>query len=544
VICDVCGRENAEVLTYCQDCGHRLKAPVARVVPPTPPNGLPKVDVPPPPASPEPPARPSVPPRTRPEAPAFTFGPPIDAPVARTSTPPAAPRVSDAPPAGAKPAAHTAPPPLGAASSSSSGQRCPTCQADNPPLYRFCVACGTPLPGGAPAARSAARAPEREPLRTSALASTAAPTSPAPAAAAPAPALKTPVMADEKIVPTPVVDIASSRAAPPKLVACNRCQGQCAPGTRFCKFCGAPLEDAPQRGDRGASEPQPAAGAHASHSSGPPLPLVRPASAAVVTPTIPGARPAPAEAPLPAERRAPVTRPPEPLGKPQDTAISRAPAPHGRLVVIVEDGSEGRSYPFAPPHIDVGRSEGDVTLRDDPYVSPRHARIMAVGGEWVLRDLASTNGIFVRIRKRERLLDGDLLLLGLEVLQFQAVSNAERGLGHASQHGTLLFGSPATPRYARLCQRTVEGVTRDVHHLVRDETVIGREHGDIVFTGDPFLSRRHAVLSRDPATGDFSLADLDSSNGTYLAIREDVTLASGDYVRIGQHLFRVDLGHS
>jgi hypothetical protein len=134
-----------------------------------------------------------------------------------------------------------------------------------------------------------------------------------------------------------------------------------------------------------------------------------------------------------------------------------------------------------------------------------------------------------------------LLLLGLEVLQFQTVSDGERGLGHAIQHGTLLFGSPAIQRRARLCQRTVEGVVRDVYHIHRDETVIGRETGDIVFTADPFLSRRHAALRRNPGTGEFSLTDLDSSNGTYIAIRDDVGLMNGDFVRIGQHLFRVDL---
>jgi pSer/pThr/pTyr-binding forkhead associated (FHA) protein len=134
-----------------------------------------------------------------------------------------------------------------------------------------------------------------------------------------------------------------------------------------------------------------------------------------------------------------------------------------------------------------------------------------------------------------------LLLLGLEVLQFHAVSNAERGLGHASQHGTLLFGSPAVARHARLCQRTIEGVVRDVYHLFRDETVIGREQGDIVFSADPFLSRRHAVISRDPSTSEFFVRDLDSSNGSYKAIRGEVPLANGDFVRVGQHLFRVDL---
>jgi pSer/pThr/pTyr-binding forkhead associated (FHA) protein len=211
-------------------------------------------------------------------------------------------------------------------------------------------------------------------------------------------------------------------------------------------------------------------------------------------------------------------------------------------VVIVEDGSEGRSFSLAEGQLDIGRTDGDIVLEDDPYVSPRHARLRRLDGAWILRDLDSTNHVYVRLRRPHVLKDADLLLLGLEVLQFQTVSDGERGLGHAIQHGTFLFGSPATPRRARLCQRTVEGVIRDVYHVFRDETVIGREVGDIVFTADPFLSRRHATIRRNPVTSEFSLVDLDSSNGTYVAIRGEVGLSDGDYLRIGQHLFRVDLG--
>jgi pSer/pThr/pTyr-binding forkhead associated (FHA) protein len=72
--------------------------------------------------------------------------------------------------------------------------------------------------------------------------------------------------------------------------------------------------------------------------------------------------------------------------------------------------------------------------------------------------------------------------------------------------------------------------------------VIGRETCDIVFTADPFLSRRHASIRRNPVTGEFSVVDLESSNGTFLAIRGEVGLTDGDYLRIGQHLFRLDLG--
>lgn len=230
----------------------------------------------------------------------------------------------------------------------------------------------------------------------------------------------------------------------------------------------------------------------------------------------------------------------------------------GRLVVLVEDGSEGKSFDLHGPQMDIGRLEGDIVLADDPYVSPRHARLMWTEGRWVVRDLGSTNGVYARVQGAVPLESGDLILLGLQVLQFQAVSEAERGsAAHkgAVQHGTKLFGSRPVERLARLDQRTIEGVSGDVYYVFRDETFIGREVGDIVFTHDPFLSRRHAVVrvvkdgtdsgasrgQRPAGPSKFTVEDLGSSNGTYLGIRRDTPLSSGDRIRIGQHLFRIDV---
>jgi hypothetical protein len=161
--------------------------------------------------------------------------------------------------------------------------------------------------------------------------------------------------------------------------------------------------------------------------------------------------------------------------------------------------------------------------------------------------------------------DQDLILVGQQVLRFERVmspSQGEVGFGPATEHGTLLFGSPAAPRYARLSQRTVEGVTRDVYYVRKVETVLGRESGDVVFTEDPFLSRRHAAIrvldaarrdaggARPAAPGgkpagrdadvEFALVDLGSSNGSFLRIRNEIDLVPGDHFRVGQQLFRVD----
>ncbi len=240
-----------------------------------------------------------------------------------------------------------------------------------------------------------------------------------------------------------------------------------------------------------------------------------------------------------------------------------APAPLiGRLVLVAKDGGEGPSYPLLDT-VDIGRAEGNIVIADDKYLSPRHARVTRRAGKLFLRDLASVNGIYVRLAPRAGekgpesqvpLRDQDLFLVGQQVIRFEIVREAEEGLGPAVEHGTLLFGTPTTRLYARLSQRSIEGVTRDVYYLAKQETVLGRESGDIVFTEDPFLSRRHAAIrangpaphpqdgkAGDPAAPTFTLADLGSSNGSYIQIRTEVLLEDGDQFRIGQQLFRVDL---
>jgi pSer/pThr/pTyr-binding forkhead associated (FHA) protein len=256
--------------------------------------------------------------------------------------------------------------------------------------------------------------------------------------------------------------------------------------------------------------------------------------------------------------------------------VTRAVPTRGRLVLIAKDGSEGTSFPLRD-QLDLGRDDADVTIADDHFLSARHVRIIKSGSHFRLLDLGSENGVYFRLAvragrigpaasarpagsaaaaaRRDNHLEGesggalaetvlndqDLFLVGQQVLRFEVVKGADEGFGPATQHGTLLFGTPLAPRYARLSQRTVEGVTRDVFHIGKAETVLGRESGDIVFTDDPFLSRRHAALRVDLGTRRTTLVDLGSSNGTFIRVRGEIELEQGDQFRIGQQLFRIDL---
>jgi len=393
------------------------------------------------------------------------------------------------------------------------GVTCPLCGSTSQAGLRFCVTCGQNL--------GQAAGPTRAPIDLS----RTVPEPPRFVEPAPAPPTPTP----PPIAPVRVVGLGAPEA-PPMQRLCPRCRGASDGAAQFCRFCGSSLAEAQSV----ALQPSP------NPISSPPPPI----------------------APVPQPPTAPGT--PQAIASASTVAARSAEAPRpshgaGRLVLIARDGGEGPSYPIGET-TDIGRLEGTIVISEDRYISPRHARISFREGAFYLRDLESTNGVFMRIPFQgvtqaemssggeQVLADQDLFLVGQQVLRFDVVKHAEEGFGIASDNGTLVFGTPAAPRYARLSQRTVEGVVRDVFHVRKAETVLGREQGDIVFPDDPFLSRRHCILrvhGATPASGSaasrrFTLSDLGSSNGTFLQVREEVRLRPGDHFRIGQQLFRFD----
>ncbi|HEX7598607.1 MAG TPA: FHA domain-containing protein, partial [Polyangia bacterium] len=94
--------------------------------------------------------------------------------------------------------------------------------------------------------------------------------------------------------------------------------------------------------------------------------------------------------------------------------------------------------------------------------------------------------------------------------------------------------------WGRLRQLTTAGTCRDVFHLTRSDLVLGREQGDIVFSDDEFMSRRHALLQF--RNGRALLSDLGSSNGTYVRLTGQHPLSPGEMIRLGDELLRFELG--
>ncbi|MFM8435954.1 MAG: FHA domain-containing protein, partial [Planctomycetia bacterium] len=91
------------------------------------------------------------------------------------------------------------------------------------------------------------------------------------------------------------------------------------------------------------------------------------------------------------------------------------------LLHVVDDGHEdGETIRLRADRLEIGRTEGDVTIPHDISMSTRHAVLeCGPGGTWLLSDAGSAGGTYVRVMAA-RLHDGSCLQLGASKLRFDA----------------------------------------------------------------------------------------------------------------------------
>ena len=106
-----------------------------------------------------------------------------------------------------------------------------------------------------------------------------------------------------------------------------------------------------------------------------------------------------------------------------EVAEARAPAPgseNGCLIVIYGHEMGRRVHVTTEPLI-IGRSPKCEIQVDQESVSRNHCRIRFEGGEFLVRDLGSTNGTYVNdnlVQEEGRLRHGDQLKVGRTILKF------------------------------------------------------------------------------------------------------------------------------
>jgi pSer/pThr/pTyr-binding forkhead associated (FHA) protein len=209
------------------------------------------------------------------------------------------------------------------------------------------------------------------------------------------------------------------------------------------------------------------------------------------------------------------------------------------LVLLDDLGAPVERFERKTPDTTIGRQDGDVRFPEDVFLSPLHAKISWEQDALVVRDLGSRNGTWVFLEAPHRLLDGDLLLVGSQVIRF-------RRLGYPGPHppdadATKRMGSLSpSADIASLTQLRSDGSVRDVIQLSpgRDIT-IGREQGDWIFPYDPSMSARHALVRSEDA--DFVVVDANSRNGIALAARGDMVLGHNSRILVGDKLLRIEI---
>ena len=204
--------------------------------------------------------------------------------------------------------------------------------------------------------------------------------------------------------------------------------------------------------------------------------------------------------------------------------------------------AEGREWRFAGAdgiEIVVGRDPLAQVQVEDARVSRRHLVIRHGASGWEAHDPGSRNGTFrdgarfqrgpVKGALRLRLgnpVDGALVELlpsvaGSPVAAVTMQSNAQE---------------PAQETPSDITQRGNIGAYSGIVPLPKTTVTIGRAANNDIVLDDLLVSRHHAALSGDRASG-YVLEDLASQNGTFVngqRVRR-VQLSENDIVSIGRH---------
>ena len=217
-----------------------------------------------------------------------------------------------------------------------------------------------------------------------------------------------------------------------------------------------------------------------------------------------------------------------------DTVISAPLTSAAALVFLDSQGKEGDKLPLLPGRVIIGRTDGDVLFPNDPYMAFWHAQISYRKNGIFLKDMNTTNGVYLRLRAEMVLQDRDRFIIGNQLFEFRDSWK----LPEAQQDGSINQGSRGFTQGTRILLIR-EGDEQIGVYLLGNGLSIGRQRGELLFPDDSSLDPEHASIRRF-ADGSCRLMDFNSETGVFLRIREEVEITKGDCFQIGLQRIRVD----
>jgi pSer/pThr/pTyr-binding forkhead associated (FHA) protein len=359
--------------------------------------------------------------------------------------------------------------------------RCGFCGKENEGESRFCIDCGKPI------VASGARVIE--------LASILAPGGMRSSSLSPGG------------VPATRVSEAASAAKPSK--GCPHCHALVNTGLPFCPQCGGKMNT--------VAPPEPAPGLTCG-SCGKPVRAEDVFCARCGAPR-PNVKPAP---------------------RPSGTAVfsARATVSGAKLALLDDNGQVTQHFALGAGEGIVGRNDGEIRFPDDVFLSPVHAQFAMRDGQLYVRDLGSRNGTWVFLDAPQKLTDGDMILVGSQILRFKRLGYP--GPNPPEADATRRLGSLLpNADVAVLQQLRADQSVRDALHLSPGRSIIlGRDKGDWVFSYDPTMSGQHAEIRSEDM--DFVVLDAGSRNGVAVSVRGERAVKVGQRVLMGDQILRLE----
>ena len=249
-----------------------------------------------------------------------------------------------------------------------------------------------------------------------------------------------------------------------------------------------------------------------------------------------------------------------PVGKKPDAVPAAKPAagvpfrptvrPSICMVTVLDDGkTDGEVIRIRGSRFVIGRSEGDFLIPHDEQISSKHIEIsrQVIGGvqRWVVTDLQSTNGLFLRV-SRSVLADRAEFLVGKGRFRFehagtQSAETADYVGSTPVPGGTVGFDDSApTSLHPALVELVPGGIGNRIL-LTRPEYWIGADAScAICRPHDPFTEPKHVRLFRD-ANSVWTAQNNKSLNGMWFKVPQ-MTVEDGCLLQIGEQRMRLKVG--
>lgn len=199
------------------------------------------------------------------------------------------------------------------------------------------------------------------------------------------------------------------------------------------------------------------------------------------------------------------------------------------LLKMMDDNLEtGEVFRLRSGRTIIGRTKGDINVFNDAHVSDRHVEIRREKHEdqylWILADLKSRNGTYVRIDKKQ-ISESDCFLLGGNYFRF-------------TEHPM-----PENPEISKpaLVQIASRSKSKKTFYLGRNQVnLIGHRQQDIEGNvwDDEFMNNQHAKIYLHG--NQWVIEDMNSLNGTWMRFNT-LRLEDKDWFQIGgqRFLFRI-----